>query len=90
MNANRNGERLLGVERRLELVKSQGPGNRRPKWLQAEAGHSLVTRQPLPELCSAFPVCANGSCHLHCVWASSRQVIFIYTDPRETVKGDPQ
>lgn len=61
VNANRNEERLLGVERRLELVKSRGPRNRKPKWLQAEAGHSLVTRQPFPGTVFCF---GNGSCPL--------------------------
>lgn len=87
VNANRNDERLLGEERRLGLVTSPGPRDRRPNWFQAEAGYSLVTRQPLSDLCSVFPVCANGSCHHHCVWASSRRVTFIHPDLRETVKG---
>lgn len=87
MNAIRNDERQCGAERRLGLVKSPEPKNRRPNWPQAEAGHGLVTRQPLTGPCSALPVCANGSCHLHCFWASPRWGMFTPQWPRSNCEG---
>lgn len=86
VNANRNMR--VCVEWKA-LAKSPGPNNRRPNWSQAQAGHILVARQPLSEPCSALPVCANGSCHLHSFCASPRWVMFTHSGPGVTVKSNP-